>query len=214
METELQLTETTPERQLLKLESLLQDEQKLADIHARCQGGASIGTISGVLGIPDKIFRDWVYRGRAEWNKYDPDFVKTPYMQLWEILSSAWADARTIAEAMFQKCNPEKFLQSKTSALIGDDWVDKNDSEDEKVQKTQLNVGTELLSSLKLLRNQGYDLNQIIDQDKMTLIVDAPKEKPEDYLRSAGLIEEKKEYLPGALQEVVDTMSSNLLSEK
>lgn len=178
----LRLSERTPKDSDSKLESLLNDPDKVALMESRSQIGASIGTIAATLGIPTNTFIKWVDRGKEETQKYDPDFAQTPHMQLWEILSKGWAEARTLAEAALSQRNPEKFLTSKASRMVGDDWVEEEKAPEDVIEKTTLQVGTSMIEAMKTLRAQGFSLDEIIDKDKMSLMVDPPKKKEQDIL--------------------------------
>jgi hypothetical protein len=211
IEPKIELVETTPEFENSRLVRLLNDRILMQEIADRARSGSSIGTLSAYLKIPNKIFGEWVYRGREECNRYDPEAFSTPYMKLWQHLSTAWADARTIAEATFSKINPEKFLQSKTVSLLGDDWKEdvEQNQEEERKNNSQLDVGANLIEALKTLRQQGLDLNDIIDSNKLSIIVSPPEKKSEDLLEEAGITNRPK-YLPGKLNEINDSVTNQL----
>lgn len=208
--TKLDLVPFNPNKEISKLEKLLSDPDVVNQIQSRSQLGASVGTIAAVIKVPTETFTRWVNKGKEQAEKYDPEFVTTPYMELWEILRSGWAEARTLAEAMFQKNNPEKFLKSKTSKLLGSDWEEEVVSSEEDMERKTLQVGTQLIESLKLLRKKGFSLDEIIDTDKMSLLTSSPPEKKEDILKKNG-VTLKNDSLPSSLAYSANTVSPNSL---
>jgi len=171
----------------IRLEKILKDHHKVALIEAHCGIGASIGSIAAIIGVYDFQLEDWILRGRKECQEYDPEVLQTPYMRLWLLMSVKWAEARILAENALKEKNPEKYLQSRTAKLLGDDWVE-NTNKDSQEEAMYIDVGGQILESLRSLRNQGFDLNDIIDKDKLTLKVDAPPKKDSDILRENGLL--------------------------
>ena len=160
-----------------------------------------MGTLAHTIGISEKLLEQWLMKGREQVALYDSEFYMTPYMTLWNLLSKYWAESRLLAEASLQQRDPVKYLQSKTARLLGDDWVDDKASLQED-QEVRLQVGANLIESLKLLRAQGHDLNDIFDNDKLTLKVEPPARKEKDILEENGLIPPR---MKSSLPEIFET---------
>jgi hypothetical protein len=195
------LTPLTEDRKLTKLEETLASDLTMKNLKERAEIGCSIGTLATIAGVSAKVFEVWIVQGKIDSEKYDRDFGETNQMILWDIISKAWAQARTIAEARFAEKDPERFLQSKTSRMIGDDYVDRVDSTEEDTVFTK-DLGANFVESLKILRDQGMDLNEIIDNDKLKIKTSAPERKKEDLLIEQGLKPPKRQSsLPSIFEE-------------
>ncbi len=204
-EPSIELVPYTEERRESILERLLRDNRKVQILIDKASMGCSLGTIASALGVSSQTFNVWVHRGREDSLKYDPEFTLTPHMKLWGVLQEALSKARNIAESSLLTRNPEAFLKSKTAALLGDDWTDDKISLEEEEAKTRLDVGQTLLESLKLARKQGMDLNDIIDNNLLTLKTEAPQEKEEDMLNQNGILPNLFPSLPTGLAKTLRT---------
>lgn len=170
------------------LEGVLKNQKKVTLIQDRAALGCSLGTIAACIGISPQTFSNWAYRGREDCLKYDPEFTLTPHMKLWRYLQEGYSQARLLAETSLAQKDPEKFLKSKTSQLLGDDWTEEKISPEEEELKTRLDIGSNLVASLELARKQGLDINAIIDLKLLSIKTDPPKETEEEVKASNGLI--------------------------
>jgi hypothetical protein len=176
----------SPINKLLDNERLMKQAEEWASI------GMSVSSIAAKLKIPTSTFNKWINDGK-KFSVLDPG---APEAILFTRLADGWATARGIAEASLAQTKPEIFLTRGPGKLLGDDWIEQKgtaQSED----NSKLNIGSELIDSLKLLRKQGVDLNEIIDNDKLQLIGVAPPTKT--LLEEKG-IESKVTSLPGKLR--------------
>lgn len=202
----LTLVEITPEKVKTQLSKILSDKGLVKLINERAAIGCSLGSIAATLQVPYGVFQSWVLTGREESSKYDPEFAKTDEMELWGIISDGWGKARTVCEGMVMQTNPEKFLTSKASKLLGDDWVEENVAVDENSTSMKLDMGLELIDTLKALRAQHVDLNEVIDQDKLSLRVTPGPKKATDVLEAHNLLPTKNCSLPAIFQTQVETL--------
>jgi hypothetical protein len=187
------------------LEGILKNHKKVGIIQDKAFLGCSLGTIAACVGVSPQTFSNWAYRGREDCLKYDPEFTLTPHMKLWKYLQEGYSQARILAETSLAQKNPELFLKSKTSQLLGDDWVESKISSEEEETKTRLDVGANLIASLKLARRQGLDINSILDLDLLTIKTEAPKEKEQDLLTSNGVLSNVFPSLPSSLATNIET---------
>lgn len=161
------------EQPMTKLEKLLNDPVKLNQATEYAKLGASSSTIASRIGMPIAAFCKWMVEGK----KKQEDDPGSPEARLFSIMADAWSNARTLAEASLAQRDPLTFLTRGPGRLLGDDWVEQVETVAVE-EKDTLQVGTEFVDALKLLRQQGIDLNEIIDKDQLTLNTNAPKSKP------------------------------------
>ncbi len=198
----LSLVKIDPAKHESNLEKLLSDPTLVDLIRQRAALGCSTGSIAALLKINYHTFNKWIDQGKEDAATYDQDFAQTPYMRLWFIISEGIADARVLAEASLATRDPEKYLQSKTAALVGDDWIEEaNSQEDENSMSTKIEMGMDLIETLKILREQKVDLNEVIDTNSLSLMITPPKKKQlEDPLVANKLLPEVAPCLPNFLQ--------------
>jgi len=184
-----------------KLRLFLEDENKVALAESLAEAGFSVNSIASKLKISGTTFSHWIKTGqRLQEEAPEDDTVK-----LYQILAEKWSTARGLAELSLMQRNPELYLTRGPGALLGDDWQETKGTAVE--EQAKLEVGTQFLEALKLLRKQGYDLNTIIDGDTMSLITATPKSL--DYKEEASQAP-KSFALPGELGKLSTTLDTTL----
>lgn len=174
------------------INKLLDNERLMKQAEEWASIGMSVSSIAAKLKIATSTFNKWINDGK----KFAVTDPAAPEAILFTRLADGWATARGIAEASLAQTKPEIFLTRGPGKLLGDDWIEQKgtaQSED----NSKLNIGSEIIESLKLLRDQGVDLNEIIDNDRMQMIGVAPPTK--NLLEEKG-IENKITSLPGKLR--------------
>jgi hypothetical protein len=172
---------------------LIEDDDRMHKAIEWAKIGFSVSSIAAQLKIPGATFNKWINDGK-NLAVTDPG---APEAILFTALAEGWAIARGLAEASLAQSKPEIFLTRGPGKLLGDDWIESKGSvQDENANK--LNIGSEIIESFKLLREQGIDLNDIIDNDKLQLIGVAP---PPKTLLEEKNIESKITSLPGKLRQ-------------
>lgn len=190
-----------------RLERFLEDSTSIEIVSSLSSLGCSVGTIAAKLGVPYSRLLDWLEKGKLESSTYDPDFCSTPYMELWSVFSEGMSTARQLAEGSLAQRDPERFLRSKASKLISDEWIEEEKAqEEEKSTSTSLPAGEDFIESLKAFRAMGYDLNDIIDKDSLQMRLSPPPVKKEDVLKANGLVPNVVSSLPKTVDGVVQDM--------
>ena len=174
------------------INKLLDNERLMRQAEEWASIGMSVSSIAAKLKIATSTFNKWINDGK----KFAVTDPAAPEAILFTRLADGWATARGIAEASLAQTKPEIFLTRGPGKLLGDDWIEQKGTTQSE-ESGKLNIGSEFLVSLKLLREQGVDLNEIIDNDKMQLIGVAPPTKT--LLEEKG-IENKITSLPGKLR--------------
>lgn len=185
---------------------ILEDSKAIANLVRYAEIGGSLGSIAARLKIPQGVFFKWVAKGQ------DDQINKkvTPYSELWELLSVALSDARLNAETILAIKDPKYYLTHGPGKLLGDDWSDVQETKEDEEGKT-LKVSQDIIAAMKLLRLQGIDLNEIIDNDKLTTKSDAPSNPEESLLERNGIVLTKG--LPTELANVADNLDRKLKLE-
>jgi hypothetical protein len=185
--------ETTVIHKISSINKLIEDDNLMSDACEWASVGFSVSSIAAKLKIPGPTFNKWINDGKTLAST-DPG---APEAILFTKLAEGWAIARGLAEASLAQCKPEIFLTRGPGKLLGDDWIEsKGTVQDESANK--LNIGSEIIESFKLLREQGIDLNDIIDNDRLQLIGVAPATKT---LLEEKNIDSKITSLPGKLRQ-------------
>ena len=201
IENELSLQPLDSTRELTLVESFSQDAIKLTLLEENAALSASVGTLASILDLPYETFDKWLKRGKVEFEQYSGSGVETPHMIIYESFRKGWAKARLLLENAMGAKDPEKALKSKASKLIANDWEEESIEEEE--ENTTISTGANMIEALKMLRAQGMDLNEIIDNNG--LAITQPPEKQEDsVLEKAGLLPSGNVSLPNTLRQRVD----------
>lgn len=174
------------------INKLLDNERLMRQAEEWASIGMSVSSIAAKLKIPTSTFNKWINDGK----KFAVTDPLAPEAILFTRLADGWATARGIAEASLAQTKPEIFLTRGPGKLLGDDWIEQKGTAQSE-ENSKLNIGSEIIESLKLLRDQGVDLNEIIDNDRMQMIGVAPPTK--NLLEEKG-IENKITSLPGKLR--------------
>jgi hypothetical protein len=175
------------------INKLIDDDMLMKRACELASTGASVSSLAAMLKIPAPTFRKWISDGQAL-HITDPG---APEAILYERLAESWGIARILAEAALAQTKPEFFLTRGPGKLLGDDWIEQKGTTQTEDQN-KLHIGAEIIESFKLLREQGIDLNDIIDNDKLELIGVAPPAKT--LLEEKG-IDKKVTSLPGKLRQ-------------
>jgi len=180
---------------------VLDDPSISSEIESYANAGFTISTIAARINISERTFRKWVLQGKEDHALEQP----TLHARLWSLLSKGWATARGLAESRVAEMDPKWFLTRGPSKLLGEDWTDTTEKEEQ--QQLRLEVGTEMVQALKILRNQGIDLNEIIDKDMLTLNTsinekDESTKKVSEEIKTLGL--------PGQLSDIADNLEQHL----
>jgi hypothetical protein len=179
-----------------RLLELLEDEDKLRVIDDFTKAGWSLGTLAGMLDLKYSTLRRWVLRGRDE----HQEKVHSAYVELWVKLSKGWSVARGLAESTIAKIDPKFFLMKGPGKLLGDDWEDDAVEEETEDKHSLVVAGAEFITALKSLRKQGLDLNQIIDNDMLSINTQVDQ-KVQTVEETVGI--GVTQGLPGPLEELV-----------
>lgn len=164
-----------------EVETLLSDFIAMQKAEEMASAGFSMSAIAAALSIPAQRFITWVKRGKEN----EESSPNMPEVHLWKHLAKAWAIAKGLAEAKVAQVDPKFFLTRGPARLLGDDWSEET-SEGAKHAKETLDVTADFMTALKRLREHGHDLNEIIDNNLMTVKVDR-QEKPVDLLEKHGI---------------------------
>ena len=191
---ELDETLPVPTKELSNVEILLSDFIAMQKAEEMASVGFSMSAIAAALGIPAQRFIAWVKKGK----EFEEDSPNMPEVILWKHLAKAWAVAKGLAESKVAQVDPKFFLTRGPARLLGDDWSEEA-SEGSKTAKETLDVSGDFITALKRLREHGHDLNEIIDNNLMTVRVDR-EEKPVDLLEKHG-ITHIQPALPGPLAQ-------------
>ena len=178
-----------PPLPLTPLENLLNDFIKMKEICELASAGFSMSSIAASVEIPVTTFTLWVKKGKTL-EESDPNI---PEVMLWKALAKHWATAKGLAEAKVAQVDPKFFLTRGPARLLGDDWSDESVESTVKEKET-LDVTGDFLTALRRLRENGHDLNEIIDSN-LAMKVEYV-EKPVDLLTKHGIKEEKPIGLP------------------
>lgn len=130
---------------------LMRDEDALNLVVDYAKSGASLSTIEAKVGLREGVLKEWVQKGK--------DSVSGVYREFFNILRSAIADSKLVAENKMRESSPEKWLERNSSSRVLEEVVVVEGAED----RSRLDVGERVMESLELLRAQGYDLNEIVD---------------------------------------------------
>ena len=153
----------TPANKLKGIEALLADTSKMTQYKEFVQMGASLGTLEAKLQLSRGSLSRWLEKGKTR--------PKSIYAQLYRFHCDAVADSRLLAESAMRDKSPEKWLEKNSSArVVEDTQVTQSNS----VQVQQAVGMGQIVGALKVLRQQGYDINQIIDSGNMALL-EGPK---------------------------------------
>lgn len=185
---------TTTTTDLTEVELFLADFIAMQKSEEMASVGFSMSAIASALGIPAQRFINWVKRGK----EHEEDSPNMPEVRLWKHLAKGWAVAKGLAESKVAQVDPKFFLTRGPARMLGDDWSEES-SEGNKVAKETLDVTADFMTALRRLREQGCDLNEIIDNDLLTVKVDR-QEKPVDLLEKHG-ITHTAPALPGPLAQ-------------
>lgn len=191
-------------QEITEIEELVMNPIKRKVITEWASVGGTLGTIAAQLGLSLFKVKSWIERGKEEFHKNEKD--TSPYAELWRIVSSGLATARGLAEAKVAAIDPKFFLTKGPARLLGNDW----EEADEELQESKLQVGIEFVQALKLLRKQGFDLNEIIDKDKLDIMIKPEaQEDANNVLEQEGIIT-LNQGLPGSLQNMVEDIENKL----
>lgn len=182
---QLPIQEATP------LENLIADSVAMKQAFELASAGFSMSSIAATLSFPTTTFILWVKKGKA----LEEESPNAPEVILWKELSRGWATAKGLAEAKLAQVDPKFFLTRGPARLLGDDWDEDTSSQANKTKET-LDVGADLITALKALREQGHDLNEIIDKNTLSIVVEH-KDKPVDLLEKHGITDKQPVGLPG-----------------
>lgn len=174
-----------------QLEILLADTMLMREAVDLASAGFSSSSIAAKLGLSATKFIAWIRKGKA----LEDESPNSPEVILWKEMSKGWATAKGLAEASLAQKDPKYFLTRGPARLLGDDWDEDTSAQANKTKET-LDVSEDFITALKALRNQGYDLNEIIDKNMMTVNVEH-KEKPVDLLEKHGITDKVPVGLPG-----------------
>lgn len=188
---EVPVTKITIVEPKSKIRELLDDDVKMAKADELAQAGFSVSSIASALGIPGTTFQKWIKMGK----QLQEDAPTDDTVILFQRLAKSWATARGLAELSLLQRNPEFYLTRGPGALLGDDWAE--ESKEEVKDQAQLEVGSQFIDALKLLRKQGYDLNTIIDNDTLALNIGAPNQATNNLLEQK--VDPPRFTLPGEL---------------
>lgn len=130
---------------------LMRDDEAMDVVVRYAQSGASLSTIEAKVGLREGVLKEWIEKGK--------DSVSGVYRDFFNILRSAIADSKLVAESKMRDSSPERWLEKNTASRVLEEVVVVEGGGGE----GRLNVGERVLESLELLRAQGYDLNEIID---------------------------------------------------
>jgi hypothetical protein len=183
-----------PTKDLTDVELFLADFIAMQKSEEMASVGFSMSAIAAALGIPAQRFITWVKRGKEQ----EEDSPYMPEVILWKHLAKGWAVAKGLAESKVAQVDPKFFLTRGPARMLGDDWSEES-SEGSRTTKETLDVTTDFMTALRRLREQGYDLNEIIDNDLLSIKVDR-QEKPIDILEKHG-INHTAPALPGPLAQ-------------
>lgn len=180
-----------PIQQLTPLENLLADSIAMKQAFELASAGFSMSSIAATLGFPTTTFIMWIKKGKS----LEEESPNSPEVILWKELSKGWATAKGLAEAKLAQVDPKFFLTRGPARLLGDDWDEDISGQANKTKET-LDVGADFITALKSLREHGHDLNEIIDNDLLSVRVDH-KDKPVDILEKHGITDKAQVGLPG-----------------
>jgi hypothetical protein len=162
------------EPKLRRIIKILRDDDVLDKIRDLAENGASLSTIDALLLYPPNTMSKLLDKGRAAKSNKDP------YKKFFMLFRSWAGEARAHAELSLAKKSPEKWLDRNTSNKVI-----------ESEQDAQLaisapsnaalpsNAGVDLktvMSALKILREQGADINESIDKGEFKLYLGHDKE--------------------------------------
>jgi hypothetical protein len=156
--------------------------------------GFSMSSIAASLQIPVPTFISWIRKGKTN----EEASPRMPEVILWKELSKGWAVAKGLAESKLAAVDPKFFLTRGPARLLGDDWDDEVSSSAIKEKET-LDITEDFVTALKRLRERGHDLNEIIDNNLLSVKVDH-EDKPVDLLEKHGITQVHKG-LPGPLAQ-------------
>jgi hypothetical protein len=156
--------------------------------------GFSMSSIASSLQIPVPTFISWIKKGKAN-EEVSP---RMPEVILWKELSKGWAVAKGLAESKLASVDPKFFLTRGPARLLGDDW-DEDVSGNANEEKETLDITEDFITALKRLRERGHDLNEIIDNNLLSVKVEH-EDKPVDLLEKHGITQVHKG-LPGPLAQ-------------
>jgi hypothetical protein len=190
------------EENIPAINKLLDNETMMQEACTLASAGFSVSTLAAKLKIPTSTFNKWINDGQ-QLSVIDPG---APEAMLYTRLAEHWAVARGLAEASLAQTKPEIFLTRGPGRLLGNDWAETKD-EKTVAEGDKLQIGVEIIESFKLLREQGIDLNDIIDNDKLSLIGIAPPTKT--LLEEIG-IDKTITSLPGKLRSETALLEETL----
>lgn len=186
-------TEVAPSN-LTKIELLLDDYIAMNKAIELASVGFSMSSIAASFQIPAQTFIAWIKKGKAN-EETSPNL---PEVILWKELSKGWAVAKGLAESKLAAVDPKFFLTRGPARLLGDDW-DEDYGSSGHSEKETLDVTQDFLTALKRLRERGHDLNEIIDNDLLSVKTEH-EDKPVDLLEKHGITQVHKG-LPGPLAQ-------------
>lgn len=175
--------------------------EKIIDL---ASAGASIGSIAASLKISSSFFTKWIHKGMQD----SEANMNTPYRELWDLIAPCLAIARTLAERTLSERDPKYYLTHGPGKLLGEDWQEKAGNQVDP-DSMKLEMGQDFLIAMKLLRQQGVDLNQIIDSDSLTVNTSAPP-KAESLLEKHGMGIISNPSLPGPIASKADQLDQTL----
>lgn len=176
------------------LEMLLADFVAMNKAVELASVGFSMSSIAASFQIPVPTFISWIKKGKAN----EDTSPNMPEVILWKELSKGWAVAKGLAESKLAAVDPKFFLTRGPARMLGDDW-DEDYSGNANKQKETLDVTADFVTALKRLRERGHDLNEIIDNNLLSVKTEH-EEKPVDLLEKHGITQVHKG-LPGPLAQ-------------
>lgn len=197
----------TPDYVPTTVELLLADHILMQKAVEMAAAGFSMSSIAASVGIPASTFVKWIKKGKAN----EEDNPNDPEVLLWKELSKGWAIAKGLAESTLSKVDPKFFLTRGPARLLGDDWSEESSSPTK--NKETLDVTEDFLTALKRLRERGFDLNEIIDNNLLSLKTESVERKEVDLLQEHGINQVQKA-LPGPLAQEAHKLDNILNLER
>lgn len=151
----------------------------MAQIQDLAANGASLSTIDALMKYPPNTMTKLLEKGRAS------KINKCPYRKFFMLFRSWAGEARAHAELALAKKSPEKWLDRNTSNKVIESEQDANLALNAPSNPVAIrtNAGVDLKTieaALRILREQGADINESIDKGEFKLFLGHSKEDDDD----------------------------------